>query len=57
MIKVKKFTGRKSKKATVNTGVVHIKSTFNNTIVNIIIDDSCLSILPIFHPSKDNRIC
>ena len=26
MIKVKKFTGRKSKKATVNTGVVHIKS-------------------------------
>ena len=35
MIKVKKFTGRKSKKATVNTGVVHIKSTFNNTIVNI----------------------
>ena len=35
MIKVKKFTGRKSKKTTVNTGVVHIKSTFNNTIVNI----------------------
>ena len=35
MIKqVKRFTSKKSKK-TVGTGVVHIKSTFNNTIVNI----------------------
>jgi len=35
MIKqVKRFASKKSKK-TVNTGVVHIKSTFNNTIVNI----------------------
>ena len=34
MIKqVKRFTSKKSKK-TVGTGVVHIKSTFNNTIVN-----------------------
>ena len=31
---VKRFTSKKSKK-TVSTGVVHIKSTFNNTIVNI----------------------
>ena len=35
MIKqVKRFTSKKSKK-TVNVGIVHIKSTFNNTIVNI----------------------
>jgi small subunit ribosomal protein S11 len=35
MIKqVKRFAGKKSKKVA-NTGVVHIKSTFNNTIVNI----------------------
>ena len=35
MIKqVKRFTSKKSKK-TVGTGVGHIKSTFNNTIVNI----------------------
>ena len=35
MIKqVKRFASKKSKK-TVGTGVVHIKSTFNNTIVNI----------------------
>ena len=35
MIKqVKRFTSKKSKK-TVNAGIVHIKSTFNNTIVNI----------------------
>ena len=35
MIKqVKRFTSKKSKK-TVGTGVVHIKSTFNTTIVNI----------------------
>jgi len=31
---VKRFTGKKSKKI-VGTGIVHIKSTFNNTIVNI----------------------
>ena len=31
---VKRFSNKKSKK-TVATGVVHIKSTFNNTIVNI----------------------
>ena len=31
---VKRFTSKKSKK-TIATGVVHIKSTFNNTIVNI----------------------
>ena len=31
---VKRFTSKKSKK-TISTGVVHIKSTFNNTIVNI----------------------
>lgn len=31
---LKRFTGKKSKK-TVASGVVHIKSTFNNTIVNI----------------------
>jgi small subunit ribosomal protein S11 len=31
---VKRFSNRKSKK-TIATGVVHIKSTFNNTIVNI----------------------
>ena len=30
----KRFSGKKSKK-TITTGVVHIKSTFNNTIVNI----------------------
>ena len=30
----KRFSGKKSKK-TVTSGVVHIKSTFNNTIVNI----------------------
>jgi len=35
MIKqVKRFTSKKSNK-TVNAGIVHIKSTFNNTIVNI----------------------
>ena len=35
MIKqVKRFTSKKSKKIS-GTGVVHIKSTFNNTIVNI----------------------
>ena len=35
MIKqVKRFTSKKSKK-TVNAGIVHVKSTFNNTIVNI----------------------
>ena len=35
MIKqVKRFTSKKYKK-TVNAGIVHIKSTFNNTIVNI----------------------
>nr|YP_010393687.1 ribosomal protein S11 [Gephyrocapsa ericsonii]UPY84566.1 ribosomal protein S11 [Gephyrocapsa ericsonii] len=35
MIKqVKRFTSKKSKK-TVNAGIVNIKSTFNNTIVNI----------------------
>jgi small subunit ribosomal protein S11 len=35
MIKqVKRFTNKKSKKV-VGTGIVHIKSTFNNTIVNI----------------------
>ena len=31
---VKRFANKKSKK-TIATGVVHIKSTFNNTIVNI----------------------
>ena len=31
---LKRFSGKKSKK-TVTAGVVHIKSTFNNTIVNI----------------------
>lgn len=31
---LKRFSGKKSKK-TISTGVVHIKSTFNNTIVNI----------------------
>ena len=31
---IKKFSGKKAKK-TVTSGVVHIKSTFNNTIVNI----------------------
>ena len=31
---IKRFSGKKSKK-TVTSGVVHIKSTFNNTIVNI----------------------
>jgi small subunit ribosomal protein S11 len=31
---LKRFAGKKSKK-TVASGVVHIKSTFNNTIVNI----------------------
>ena len=31
---IKKFTSKKSKKLPIN-GVVHIKSTFNNTIVNI----------------------
>jgi|TARA_B100000683_G_C12250044_1_gene457062 small subunit ribosomal protein S11 len=31
---ITKFSGKKSKK-TLNSGVVHIKSTFNNTIVNI----------------------
>jgi small subunit ribosomal protein S11 len=31
---VKRFSGKKAKK-TINSGVVHIKSTFNNTIVNI----------------------
>ena len=31
---LKRFSGKKSKK-TITTGVVHIKSTFNNTIVNI----------------------
>jgi small subunit ribosomal protein S11 len=31
---VKRFTSKKSKK-TISKGVVHIKSTFNNTIVNI----------------------
>ena len=31
---IKKFSGKKEKK-TVTSGVVHIKSTFNNTIVNI----------------------
>jgi small subunit ribosomal protein S11 len=35
MIKqVKRFTNKKSKKIA-GTGIVHIKSTFNNTIVNI----------------------
>jgi len=35
MIKqIKRFSGKKAKKNIV-TGVVHIKSTFNNTIVNI----------------------
>jgi small subunit ribosomal protein S11 len=35
MIKqVKRFTNKKSKKIS-GTGIVHIKSTFNNTIVNI----------------------
>jgi small subunit ribosomal protein S11 len=31
---IKRFSNKKSKK-TITTGVVHIKSTFNNTIVNI----------------------
>lgn len=31
---IKRFSGKKSKK-TITSGVVHIKSTFNNTIVNI----------------------
>jgi small subunit ribosomal protein S11 len=31
---VKRFSAKKTKKA-VTTGVVHINSTFNNTIVNI----------------------
>jgi small subunit ribosomal protein S11 len=31
---IKRFSGKKSKK-TITNGVVHIKSTFNNTIVNI----------------------
>ena len=31
---LKRFSGKKSRK-TITTGVVHIKSTFNNTIVNI----------------------
>ena len=31
---IKRFSGKKSKK-TIASGVVHIKSTFNNTIVNI----------------------
>ena len=31
---LKRFSGKKSKK-TIANGVVHIKSTFNNTIVNI----------------------
>lgn len=31
---IKRFSGKKSKK-TVASGVVHVKSTFNNTIVNI----------------------
>ena len=31
---LKRFSGKRSKKI-INTGVVHIKSTFNNTIVNI----------------------
>lgn len=31
---IKRFSGKKSKKTATN-GVVHIKSTFNNTIVNI----------------------
>jgi small subunit ribosomal protein S11 len=31
---LKRFSGKKAKK-TITTGVVHIKSTFNNTIVNI----------------------
>jgi small subunit ribosomal protein S11 len=31
---LKRFSGKKNKK-TITTGVVHIKSTFNNTIVNI----------------------
>jgi small subunit ribosomal protein S11 len=31
---LKRSSGKKSKK-TIATGVVHIKSTFNNTIVNI----------------------
>ena len=31
---IKKFSGKKAKK-TVTSGAVHIKSTFNNTIVNI----------------------
>ena len=31
---IKRFSGKKSKK-TVTSGVVHIKSTFNNTIVNV----------------------
>jgi small subunit ribosomal protein S11 len=31
---LKRFSGKKSKK-TISTGVVHIKSTFNNTIVNL----------------------
>jgi len=35
MIKqIKRFSGKKTKK-TITVGVVHIKSTFNNTIVNI----------------------
>ena len=35
MIKqIKRFTGKKSKKAP-SLGVVHVKSTFNNTIINI----------------------
>ena len=31
---IKRFSGKKAKR-TLNSGVVHIKSTFNNTIVNI----------------------
>jgi small subunit ribosomal protein S11 len=31
---IKRFSGKKAKKS-VTSGVVHIKSTFNNTIVNI----------------------
>ena len=31
---IKRFTSKKSKKAP-SLGVVHVKSTFNNTIVNI----------------------
>ena len=31
---IKRFSGKKSKK-TITSGIVHIKSTFNNTIVNI----------------------